>query len=149
MNRPTASTLVFPSLGKVYAALGDWTLPLLRFVAGFNMAMHGWVHLNTEMAETAAYFSGEGYEPGVFWAYAVTLTEVVGGTCLAFGFLTRLAAIPIFIFLAVAVSYHMKNGFYWNEGGFEYPLMWAVVVLVFLVKGGGKLSVDNLLGKTF
>jgi putative oxidoreductase len=42
----------------------------------------------------------------------------------------------------------MKNGFYWNDGGLEYPLMWAVVTLVFLVKGGGKLSVDNLLGKS-
>jgi len=26
--------------------------------------------------------------------------------------------------------------------------MWAVVTLVFLVKGGGKLSIDNLLGKS-
>ena len=45
-----ASSLVFPSLGKVYAALDGWTLPLLRFVAGFNMAMHGWVHVNADMA---------------------------------------------------------------------------------------------------
>jgi putative oxidoreductase len=143
------SSLVFPSLGKVYAALEDWTLPLLRFVAGFNMAMHGWIHVNADMAETAAYFSREGFEPGLFWAYAVTLTEFAGGIMLAAGFLTRLAAIPILLFLATAVSYHMKNGFYWNDGGFEYPLMWAVVTLVFLVKGGGKLSVDNLIGRSF
>lgn len=149
MNRYPASGLVFPSLGRLYVALNDWPLPLLRLVAGLNMAMHGWVHLNADMAETAAYFSGEGYEPGAFWAYAVTLTEFVGGILLATGFLTRLAAIPIFLFLAVAVTYHMKNGFYWDQGGFEYPLMWAVVTLVFLVKGGGKLSVDNLLGKSF
>jgi putative oxidoreductase len=144
-----ASSLVFPSLGKVYAALDDWTLPLLRFIAGFNMAMHGWVHVNADMAETAAYFSGEGFEPGLFWAYAVTLTEFAGGILLAAGFLTRIAAIPILLFLATAVSYHMKNGFYWDAGGFEYPLMWAVVTLVFLVKGGGKLSVDNLIGRSF
>ena len=148
MNR-YASTLVFPQLGKIYAALDDWTLPLLRFIAGFNMAMHGWVHVNADMTETAAYFSGEGFEPGLLWAYAVTLTEFAGGILLAIGLLTRLAAIPIFLFLATAVSYHMKNGFFWNEGGFEYPLMWAVVTLVFLIKGGGRLSVDNLLGKSF
>ena len=148
MNRHTSS-LVFPSLGKVYSALDDWTLPLLRFVAGFNMAMHGWVHVNADTAETAAYFSGEGYEPGLFWAYAVTLTEFAGGIMLAAGFLTRIAAIPILLFLATAVSYHMQNGFYWNDGGLEYPLMWAVVTLVFLVKGGGKLSIDHMLGKSF
>ena len=144
-----ASSLVFPSLGKVYAALEDWTLPLLRFVAGFNMAMHGWIHVNADMAETAAYFSGEGFEPGLFWAYAVTLTEFAGGIMLAAGFLTRIAAVAIFLFLATAVSHHMKIGFYWTDPGFEYPLMWAVVTLVFLVKGGGKLSIDNLLGKSF
>ena len=138
-----ASSLVFPSLGKVYAALEDWTLPLLRFVAGFNMAMHGWIHVNADMAETAAF------EPGLFWAYAVTLTEFAGGIMLAAGFLTRIAAVAIFLFLTTAVSHHMKNGFYWTDAGFEYPLMWAVVTLVFLVKGGGKLSVDNLLGKSF
>jgi putative oxidoreductase len=143
------SSLVFPSLGRVYAALEDWTLPLLRFVAGFNMAMHGWIHVNADMAETAAYFSGEGFEPGLFWAYAVTLTEFAGGIMLAAGFLTRIAAVAIFLFLATAVSHHMKNGFYWTDAGFEYPLMWAVVTLVFLVKGGGKLSIDNLLGKSF
>jgi putative oxidoreductase len=147
MNRHT-SRLVFPSFGKVYAALDDWTLPLLRFVAGFNMAMHGWVHVNADTAETAAYFSGEGFEPGLFWAYAVTATEFAGGIMLAAGFLTRIAAIPIVLFLATAVSYHMQNGFYWNDGGFEYPLMWAVVTLVFLVKGGGKLSIDHMLGKS-
>ena len=144
-----ASSLVFPSLGKVYAAVDDWTLPLLRFVAGFNMAMHGWIHVNADMAETAAYFSGEGFEPGLFWAYAVTLTEFAGGIMLAAGFLTRIAAVAIFLFLATAVFHHMKNGFYWTDAGFEYPLMWAVVTLVFLVKGGGKLSIDNLLGKSF
>jgi putative oxidoreductase len=144
-----ASSLVFPSLGKVYAAVDDWTLPLLRFVAGFNMAMHGWIHVNADMAETAAYFSGEGFEPGLFWAYAVTLTEFAGGIMLAAGFLTRIAAVAIFLFLATAVFHHMKNGFYWTDAGFEYPLMWAVVTLVFLVKGGGKLSIDHMLGKSF
>jgi putative oxidoreductase len=43
----------------------------------------------------------------------------------------------------------MQNGFFWNQGGFEYPLMWATVVLVFLVRGGGKASVDSLLARSF
>jgi putative oxidoreductase len=149
MTKSTHSSLILPVLGPVYAVLDEWMLPLLRFVAGFNMAMHGWVHINSEMAQTAAFFSGEGYEPGLFWAYAVTFTEFVGGICLAIGFLTRLAAIPIIIFLIVAVTYHMPNGFYWDARGFEYPLLWAVVAFVFLVKGGGRLSIDNLLGKSF
>lgn len=149
MTKPSDSALIFPALGQVYAAVDDWTLPLLRFLAGLSMAMHGLVHISSDMGANAAYFSSQGYEPGLFWAWAVTLTELVGGTFLALGFLTRLAAVPIFIFLITAVFYHMKNGFYWNEAGFEYPLMWAAVVLMFLVKGGGKASVDSLLKKNF
>jgi putative oxidoreductase len=76
------------------------------------------------------------------------LTEFVGGICLAIGLATRLVAIPIFIFLLTAVSYHSKNGFYWDRGGLEYPLMWAAVVLVFLVHGGGKASADHLIGRS-
>jgi putative oxidoreductase len=79
----------------------------------------------------------------------VTFTELVGGICLAIGFLTRPVAVPIFLFLITAVSYHMKNGFYWDQAGFEYPLMWAAVVLVFLIKGGGRASVDSMLRKSF
>jgi putative oxidoreductase len=149
MTKTSDSSLIFPALGQVYAALDEWALSLLRFIAGFSMVMHGWVHISNDMAANAAYFSGEGYEPGLFWAWAVTLTELVGGICLAIGLLTRLAAVPIFLFLITAVTYHMKNGYYWNDGGFEYPLMWAVVTLVFLTRGGGRASVDNWLGKSF
>jgi putative oxidoreductase len=149
MGASANSKLIFPALGQVYAAVEEWTLPLLRLLAGLSMAMHGWVHIRGDMVQTAAYFAGEGYVPGLFWAWAVTLTEFVGGICLAIGFLTRPVAVPILVFLITAVFYHMRNGFFWNEGGFEYPLMWAAVVLVFLVKGGGRASVDSLLRKNF
>ena len=149
MNKSSGIRLIFPQLDRVYHAIGPWTLPLLRFLAGLSMAMHGWIHVNANMADTAAYFEGEGFSPGLFWAWAVTLTELIGGICLAIGLATRLVAVPIFLFLLTAVSYHSRNGFYWDQGGFEYPLMWAAVVLVFLINGGGKASVDQLLGRSF
>lgn len=147
MNKTTGSWFNFPELERMYDAVGPWTLSLLRFLAGSSMAMHGWVHINADMADTAAYFEGEGFSPGLFWAWAVTLTELIGGMCLALGLATRLAAVPILLFLITAVFYHSKNGFYWDQGGFEYPLMWAAVVLVFVIKGGGKASVDQLIGR--
>jgi putative oxidoreductase len=149
MEKPSEARLIIPQLGHIYQALGPWILSLLRFLAGISMAMHGWVHINADMNDTAAYFEGEGFSPGLFWAWAVTLTELVGGICLAIGLATRLVAAPIFVFLLTAVKYHSKNGFYWDQGGLEYPLMWAVVVLVFLVNGGGRASVDRLIGRSF
>lgn len=148
VDKPAEPTLLFPPFAPLYAALDPFVLPLLRVIAGLSMVMHGLVHIGNDMAENAAYFAGEGYEPALFWAWAVTLTELVGGGLLTVGFLTRLAAMPIFIFLVTAVFYHMENGFYWTELGFEYPLMWAGVTLVFVARGGGWLSVDAALGRS-
>ncbi len=47
----------------------------------------------------------------------------------------------------VAIKFHAVNGFYWNNLGFEYPLFWALVVLHFLVRGGGRFSLDRLIGR--
>jgi len=45
------------------------------------------------------------------------------------------------------VNFHSANGFYWNKLGFEYPLFWAIVVFYFLVRGGGKYSLDAVIGR--
>jgi putative oxidoreductase len=144
----TETPLIFPQLRPLYDVLAEWSLPLLRVLAGLSMALHGWVHVNADMNQTAEFFASEGYTPGLFWAWAVTLTEFLGGVCLAVGFLTRLVAVPIVLFLLTAVTYHAKNGFYWDQGGFEYPLMWAAVVFVFFTRGGGRASIDSLIGRS-
>lgn len=143
------SRLIVPALGGLYAALGDIALTLLRLVTGLWLVPHGWYKLDGNMAAAAQYFSGLGFTPGLLWAWMVALTEFGGGLCLASGFLTRLAAIPIIVFMLTATVHHSVNGFMWNDGGFEYPLFWAVSALVFLVRGGGRYSLDRLIGREF
>ena len=59
---------------------------------------------------------------------------------LALGFLTRVVAAPIIGFLVIAiVTYHWQFGFAWENRGIEYPLFWSIVVLHFLVRGGGRV----------
>jgi uncharacterized membrane protein YphA (DoxX/SURF4 family) len=66
---------------------------------------------------------------------------------LALGLFTRLAALPIFIFLALSAAAHGKrDGYFWTVHGAEYPLVWAMIALFFLVNGGGPLSLDRALG---
>ena len=77
----------------------------------------------------------------------MALTEIVGGLLLAFGFLTRFAAAAILIFMINAVWATSAKGFFWTQGGMEYSLLIGVVALVFLIKGGGRFSVDHALGK--
>jgi putative oxidoreductase len=139
--------LVIPALDGVYRTLAPFTEPLIRIVAGLWLAAHGYPKLFGNTAATADFFAKVGFEPGMFWAIAVGLTEFVGGLCLALGLLTRLVCVPILIFLVTAVAYHRRFGFYWDLKGFEYPLFWAIVVVHFLVRGGGPWSIDARLGR--
>jgi putative oxidoreductase len=139
--------LLIPALGGFYRALAPVTEAVVRLCAGLSLAAHGFPKLFGATAANVAFFEQAGFQPALFWVILTGLTEFGGGLCLAFGFLTRLAAVPILVFLAVAVSFHAANGFYWNQLGFEYPLFWALVVLHFLVRGGGPYSVDRLIGR--
>lgn len=147
MSDVPTSRLLVPGLGGIYRALAPWTTLLVRVVAGLSLIPHGYPKLFVNPAASAQFFEQSGFRPGMVWAMLVGCTEVFGGLLLALGFLTRLAAIPVFIFLLTAITFHWPNGFVWNRLGFEYPLFWAIVVLHFLVHGGGRYSVDRLLGR--
>jgi uncharacterized membrane protein YphA (DoxX/SURF4 family) len=68
---------------------------------------------------------------------------------LALGLFTRLVSIPVFMLLALSVYEHRKFGWFWNTQGAEYPLIWAMASLYFLVNGGGVISLDHLIGWEF
>lgn len=67
----------------------------------------------------------------------------------ALGPFTRPVSIPIFILLALPIYEHSKFGWFWNKQGTEYPLIWAAASLYFLVRGGGPISLDALIGWQF
>lgn len=141
------SRLLIPALGGLYRKLAPVTETLVRLCAGLSLAAHGYPKLFGATAANAAFFEQAGFHPALFWTILTGLTEFGGGLCLALGLLTRLAAIPALVFLVVAIKFHAVNGFYWNNLGFEYPLFWALVVLHFLVRGGGRFSLDRLIGR--
>jgi putative oxidoreductase len=141
------SDVLIKPLAPVYAAAEPYVLPMFRVVTGLWLLPHGLPKIFGGAAGTGEFLESIGYAPGIVWAWAVALTEVVGGLLLAAGFLTRLAAFAIFIFMVNAAVFHSQNGFIWGDGGWEYPGMWAAAALVFLVRGGGNLSVDRAIGR--
>ncbi len=88
-----------------------------------------------------------GFYPGFAWAWAVTLVEFVGGIFVFFGFATRIAAALIAIEMIIAgVRVNLPRGFYWTQGGFEVPLIFAVMALLLVLAGPSSPSVDRAIG---
>jgi putative oxidoreductase len=140
--------LVVPALKSIYRTAAPITEPLIRVIAGGSLALHGFPILFGNTAAAAKFLENVGFENALFWTYVVGIVEFVCGICLAIGFLTRLAAIPIIGFLLIAiVTYHWQFGFAWENRGIEYPLFWAIVVFHFLIRGAGPWSADALIGR--
>jgi putative oxidoreductase len=85
----------------------------------------------------------------VFMAYVVTFVEVFGGILLIVGLLSRLAALLLTIDLVVAILLVKVNvGFLSGSSGTGAELDLALIagLLVILLAGPGKLSLDHMLG---
>ena len=96
---------------------------------------------------TGQFFAGKLGLPASF-ALLAGLIEFFGGLALALGLLTRPAAALVFGMMAVAVvQVHLANGFFWTNMGYEYPLMWGILALSFVVRGGGRYSMDAAIGR--
>jgi putative oxidoreductase len=153
--------LIFPALGSLYQALAPVTEALLRVAVGLALVPHGLrntfgffpntgvrAHNLTQLAEQ---LDRDGWRPGRFWAPAISATQLIAGPLLALGLFTRVAAVPIVIFLIVTNFERWRVGrYFWNQLGLEYTLMWTIAALYFLVHGGGAYSLDGLLlGREF
>lgn len=78
-------------------------------------------------------------------AYLGTATELGFPVLLAFGLLGRFAALSLFLFNIVAVLSYPDLG----AAGIEQHKVWGIMLLVCLLHGPGKISVDYWLKKRF
>ena len=156
-----STPLIIPALGSLYQMLAPWAEALLRVVVGLWFVPHALRNTfglfpNTggrspNLAELAQYLDASGYLPGKVWAPAISLTQFIAGPMLALGLFTRVAAVPIVIFLIVTNVERWRIGkYFWNTLGLEYTLMWTIAAIYFLIHGGGAISLDRLLiGREF
>jgi putative oxidoreductase len=91
-----------------------------------------------------------GYRPGWLWAPLISATELIAGPMLALGLFTRIACVPLVLFLIVTNFERYRVGrYFWNKLGLEYTMMWLVATVYFLIHGGGPYSLDRLIGWQF
>ena len=89
-----------------------------------------------------------GFYPPTLWAYLVGFTECFCAIALALGLFTRLAALFIIGEMAfLAFHVQIKFGYFWTQRGNEFPLLLLLLTLAIFFRGGGRFSLDHLIGK--
>ena len=139
--------LIIPAFGRLYSSLHDGVETLLRVVAGGFLTIHGSQKITNPFG-AAEMVEGLGFYPGAFWSLLLSCTEFFGGILIAIGLLTRPAAFAGMFVLLVTVWFHwitVGQGF----SGAEKSLLWAAILLFFVVRGGNRQSVDARIGKAF
>ena len=128
----------------------DYGLLLIRAVLGLALVAHGAQKMfglfgGVGLSRTGGFFESIGFRPGVALAVVAALGELGGGWMLALGLLTPLGAALVIATMLVAVAVHADKGFFAQDGGFELPLLLAVVAAGLAFTGAGRFSVDHAL----
>lgn len=151
LSTPAPKPLV-PALAPLTRALAPLADPLVRVATGLTLVPHGAQKLfgwfgGYGLEATGQFFASKLGLPAGLAALAGTI-EFFGGLALAAGLLTRpVAALVAGLMAVAAVQVHLPAGFFWTNGGFEYPLLWGVVALGYALRGGGRVSLDAVIGR--
>ena len=142
---------LIPFVGTITDSLAPFAEPMVRVITGLLLVPHGAQKLfglfgGYGVEATGQFFASKLGLPASF-ALLAGLIEFFGGLFLIVGFATRLVSAMVFALMAVAVvTVHLNLGFFASAGGYEYPLLWGIVALSFAIRGGGRYSVDALIG---
>jgi putative oxidoreductase len=121
----------------------DLSLLVMRVIVGAIFFAHG-------AQKLLGLFGGAGLAATVEKmgpiGYLVSVGECLGGVGIMFGFLSRFsAASNIVIMLGAIGMVHGKNGFFQNNGGYEYNLALIGLLVPIVLLGPGKFSIGEYL----
>jgi putative oxidoreductase len=141
--------LLIPGLGSLYRCISPYSYAIMRFSAGAVLVPHG---VQKVLFYAAPQFAGniaaQGLPAPLLLTYITFFTESVMAACLALGLFTRLAAVMIWIEMAVIITnFNWKYGYFWTNKGIEYALLWLLLCTAIFFRGGGRYSLDHLIGK--
>jgi putative oxidoreductase len=137
----------------------NWTALFARWALAITIFPHG-------AQKLLGWFGGNGFNgtmdfftkiSGLPWiiGFLVIIIEFFGPILLILGWGTRLAACAIAgNFLGILFSVHLRNGFFMNWGGvagkgegLEYFILLFGLIIISLIAGGGKASIDAAMAK--
>ena len=143
----SALKLLLPGLAGLYRHTVPLSWLVIRCAAGIILFVHGYQKIRHIDAVTESMVKN-GIGLPMLVAYVVTLAETVGALGVALGLFTRFCAAACAIDLAVITfAVLWPKGFGWSHGGYEFLLMWTLIMFAITLGGGGPYSLDRLIGR--
>lgn len=120
------------------------TLAIVRVTVGIMMVHNGFDKLANIEGFAQAYVAYLGLPFPILLSYIAAFTELIGAPLMAFGLLTRPAALGLFGTMCVAMYHHVK------VAGLSLPYLelsaiYASIFLFFAINGAGLFSIDALI----
>ncbi len=143
--------LIFPGLAGLYEALSPASYSFMRFATGAVLVPHGIQKvLFKSVSQYAGIIGSHGLPFPTLLAYCTFFSESAAAICLAIGLFTRVSALIVLIQMTVIITvFQWQFGYFWTDRGIEYALLWWLLCFAIFFRGGGRYSVDRLLGKEF
>ncbi|MEM8967509.1 MAG: DoxX family protein [Bacteroidota bacterium] len=129
-----------------FSSDNDLASLLLRISIGSMFILHGLGKpLVVGMEAVIPGFVEQGFP--VWTAYASTAVEITGGTMLLIGYYARLASLTLIPVSVGILVYHFSNGWVFHNlgGGWEYPQLILISLVVILLLGTGKYGIRKSL----
>jgi len=145
------------------ASARGWPNLFLRLILGFGFAAHGWAKLSRGPAGFGEILSHIGVPFPHVTAWVTTSIEILGGVSVMLGAFVIPVSFPLIIVMVTAIlTVHFQYGFSsikiravtgagaeFGPPGYEMNLLYIIGLLVLVLGGSGRFSVDNLLLSRF
>jgi putative oxidoreductase len=144
--------LIIPGLAGFYRLIAPLSYAFVRIVIALTFLPAGIDKMFEGGAGriAAGNVAKLGFTPPLAWAWTVAGLEFFGAILLALGLFTRPIAFALAVELAViAFGIMAARGLFWTTGGIEVALLMGLATIGFVIGGGGRYSLDRLIGREF
>ena len=123
---------------------------LIRLIVGLVFLSEGIQKFLFPETVGAGRFEKIGFENPEFWALFVATFEIVCGSLILIGFLTRLSSIPLLIIMITAlistkIPILLNKGFWQMAHDSRTDFAMTLLLIFLIIYGAGRFSVDERL----
>jgi putative oxidoreductase len=139
-------------LSAILISANDYRSLIPRIIVGLVFLSEGIQKFMYPEIVGVGRFLKIGFENPEFWAYFTATFEIICGTFIFTGLLTRLASIPLLVVMAVAITLTkipilQEKGFWFMAHDARTDFAMTMLLFYLLIYGAGKCSLDKALLK--